>query len=469
MSVDSVTIKTFVNQFMDTPKVCSENMTLQPGESMDIELFALFNNTVLQITEATKVAVEISIDYSVEGESNSVSRVETLTIYDRNAVTWDDDRKAAAFISSKDPSVLGIAKNIAGIVSKRGSKALNKNLLMGMGIHAALPVLGLSYVIDPQTPYEELSQQTDVVDFLQFPRQTLYYRAGDCDDLSILYCSFLEAVGIETAFITVPGHIFIAFSTGMESDEARTSFSRVDDLIYHNGKAWIPVEITMLNDGFLPAWREGAKEWRENSTRDFARIYPVHEAWELYKPTGIAAGVEGMQLASLEAVSESFYSEMSSYISQEIYPEVTHIRELMEKRGESPKYLNKLGVIHGRYGLYDQAEEHFLRALEQQPYAPALMNIGNLLFMRAEYLKALGYYSQALEQNPEDATRILSLARCNHELENYGTVRGQYAELRRIDPELAEKFAYLDLRGEEAGRAADSAGIKELVIWVDEE
>jgi transglutaminase-like putative cysteine protease len=35
------------------------------------------------------------------------------------------------------------------------------------------------------------------------------YRAGDCDDLSILYCSLLEAIGIRTAFVTIPGHIFM--------------------------------------------------------------------------------------------------------------------------------------------------------------------------------------------------------------------------------------------------------------------
>ena len=33
-------------------------------------------------------------------------------------------------------------------------------------------------------------------------KQTLEYRAGDCDDLSILYSALLESVGVETAFIT---------------------------------------------------------------------------------------------------------------------------------------------------------------------------------------------------------------------------------------------------------------------------
>ncbi len=41
---------------------------------------------------------------------------------------------------------------------------------------------------------------------------------GDCDDLSILVCSLFEAVAIDTAFITVPGHIFMAFDSGLKSN-----------------------------------------------------------------------------------------------------------------------------------------------------------------------------------------------------------------------------------------------------------
>ena len=34
----------------------------------------------------------------------------------------------------------------------------------------------------------------------------------------------MEAVGIETAFITVPGHIFMAFALDMSPAEAKRSF-----------------------------------------------------------------------------------------------------------------------------------------------------------------------------------------------------------------------------------------------------
>ena len=52
-------------------------------------------------------------------------------------------------------------------------------------------------------------------------------------------------------------------------------------------------------------------------------------------------------------------------------------------------------------------------------------------------------------------------------MENYGTVRKQYDKLKKLDPELASRFAYLDLKGDEAVRAAEAAKIKEAVVWAE--
>ncbi len=63
---------------------------------------------------------------------------------------------------------------------------------------------------------------------------------------------------------------------------------------------------------------------------------------------------------------------------------------------------------------------------------------------------------------------LLSVARVNHELENYGTTREAYAKLKEIDPALADRFAYLSLRGQEASRAADLEEVKGVVVWDEE-
>ncbi len=42
---------------------------------------------------------------------------------------WDDNRKAAAFVTSKDPTVLRFSKNVLAMIKDKGSKAVNQNLL----------------------------------------------------------------------------------------------------------------------------------------------------------------------------------------------------------------------------------------------------------------------------------------------------------------------------------------------------
>ncbi|MEW5816631.1 MAG: tetratricopeptide repeat protein [Spirochaetota bacterium] len=466
--VTEIKVSFLIKQYMDAPKACEAPKELKAGESKDIELYALFTDRVLEITEATKVAAEIQLEYSLNGEVREEKVIETIRIYDRNALTWDDDRKAAAFITAKDPAVLTFAKNVAGMVKGKGSRAVNPNLLSALAIHEALLQYGLTYVVDPKTPYAEFSQQQTVVDFLQFPRQSLEYRAGDCDDLSILYSALIEAVGVETAFITVPGHILMAFALDMQPEEARKSFLRADELIFMNEKAWIPIEVTEREGGFLKAWQTGAKEWRENSARQQAGFYPVHEAWRLYEPVGLPGAEVRLSLPERDKVVSAYLEEVVRFIDLEIYPQVAKLQAELQKGGATEKTANKLGALYARYGLMERAQREFEKALIKGDYIPALLNLGNIYYLDKKMDKALGYYERAYKKEPENPNVLLCMARVNHELENYGLVKRTYEELKRKDPDLALRFAYLDLRGEEASRAAEISQAKEVMLWQEE-
>ena len=466
--ITDIRVNLLVKQYMDSPKECAAPESLGKAEEQTIELSALFNDSVLGITEGTKVAADITVDYNYKGQHYTYTKVETLSLYDRNATRWDDDWKAAAFVTAKDPVVLKFAKSTAGIVNESGMKAVNENLRMAMAMHEALSLFGMSYVIDPTTPYEEFSQNTTAVDYLQFPKQSLDYRAGDCDDLSILYCALLESIGVETAFITTPGHIHIAFSVNLSPEAAKSTFSDENDLIFHDDKSWIPVEITTIGEGFLQAWEDGAKLWREASARDKAGFFSVRDAWMVYSPVGLA-GESGSILYPNEAKVASVYiEEMGRYIDREIYPQVVKLRGEIEQSGGSSKLVNRLGVLYARYGLIDKAEREFKKVLsKKQNYVPTLLNMGNIYYLNEEYDKAMTYYERASRNDPDNPKAVLCVARVNHEMENYGTVRKQYDKLKKLDPELASRFAYLDLKGDEAVRAAEAAKIKEAVVWAE--
>jgi tetratricopeptide (TPR) repeat protein len=464
--ITRVKVKIWIKQYMDGPKDAQGPAEVQPGEAARYPLFAIFTDKILEINEPTKAQGQIDITYEQGGKQVQQTVMETLRILDRNAMTWDDDRRAAAFISSKDPGTMSFAKRTVNLVKKNANPALNANLQVGMGIHEALTLYGIGYVQDPKSASIGSGKAKDQPDFLQFPRQTLEFKSGDCDDLSILYCSLFESVGVDTALITVPGHIYMAFSAGLTPDQARKNFSRVDELIIRGDKVWVPVEVTSRSD-FLTVWQEGAKEWRENQARSQASFYEVHDAWGLYEPAGLPGSGPSVAYPEEPKLAALFVDMRDSFVEREISGSVATLQAQVKKSNDAPKTVNSLGVLYAKYGLYDKAAAQFRKAVKKEEYAPALLNLGTITYRRGDREGALALFERARVKQPDNPQVLLALARASHDMENYYAVHKYYGDLKKIDPTLAEQFAYLDLRGEEAARAADVSGVKEVVLWAE--
>ena len=465
-TIQNVSVSMFVPEYMKQPKVCEEIPALKRNEEAVVDLYALFSDSILKVTEGTKVSAEITVEYDYLGSRTRGLRDVTLTVNNRNAMTWDDDRKAAAFVTAKDPAVLRFAKGVAADIGSTGSGAVNSNFRTAVGMFEALSVIGIGYVIDPQTPYAELSETETVLDYLQFPTQTLLYRAGDCDDLSILYAALLESVGIETSFITVPGHIYMAFSPGIDRAEAERIFSSTENIIFQENEAWIPVEVTLLRDGFIKAWETGAREWRNNSLNGAARLIPVHSAWELYQPVGISENDRGIFYPSSEELLSRYTLELDKYIDTEIYERERDLKNQLRRRPDSPYLNNKLGVLYACFGRFEAAAAQFRNALVQSSYIPAILNLGNIYLINGSMEEARANFAAALEVSPDDTSALLGMAKASFELDDYPTVIESINRIAVLDPETAAKYNYLVSRSDDTGRA--SAAMKEDLIWNEE-
>lgn len=463
--IKNIRVSFFIKDYMNAEQEAKPIDSIGKGESKDVDLFALFSDRILTVTERAKAQAEITVAYTAAGSEHELKKVESLTIVDRNAMTWDDNRKAAPFVTPKDTPVMSFAKNVASAIKGKGSKALNANFCMAMAMHEVLCAYGLAYVIDPKSAYTDFASKKTEIDYLQFPRQTLSFKGGDCDDLSILNCALLEAAGIDTAFITVPGHIFMAFSLGLKPDDARNQFTRADKLIFHGDQTWVPVEITQIEGGFLKAWELGAQEWLENSARNQADLYPLQEAWKVYEPVFFKGEDVQVAVPPSSGFMTQFLEEQIHFIDQEIYQLVSRLQAEIKKTQDGPRAMNKLGVLYAKYGLYDRAEKQFQQILTKSQYCPALVNLGNIRYAQGKMDEAGDYYTRAYKINPDNSIVLLCLARLNHDQENYGAVHKYYSKLQEIDADLASKFTYLDLRGQESARAADISGAKEVMVW----
>ena len=304
-SITDVTVSFFQPQYMAHAKECATFKRIKCDETVSVDLYAFFNEQMLELREKTDTSSYIIVNYSRLGKKLSQSYALDVPVYGRNNMSWDDDRRAAVFVSSKDPAAMQFAKYTASIVRDNLCIDVPVNIQYAIGIFQALNEFGLNYVVDPSSAFED-NVGTSSIDFLQFPYQTLMYRGGDCDDLSILVCSLFEAVGIDTAFITVPGHIFMAFDSGLTPEQAKTIFKNRSEYIVDDGKVWMPLEITLSDEGFYRACRYGAREWNAADAKGAAALYKMHDSWKIYQPISVPGASAFFNIPESEIITVAF-------------------------------------------------------------------------------------------------------------------------------------------------------------------
>lgn len=427
--------------YMDQPKVCGQFASVPAGDSVVVPVKALFTNAVLNITQGLEAKGEIVLQYRYLGSERTVREPVDFRMHHRNAISWSDDRRAAAFVSATNPAALWFARFATGVVNDRLRADLNRPLQYAMGLFEAERLYGLNYVLVPANDYSVKHEIKDYIDSVQFPHQTIANRGGDCSDLAILFASLMQSVGVEAAFITVPGHIFAAFDTGLDEAAARAAFSDPGLLIFRDGKAWVPVEITMVKDGFLKAWRVGAKEWMDNVQLGSAAFYRLPDCWKQYPATAFPDVNPRFVLPETAALAVAADTTLDRYVTREIVTQVDGV-EARVAGAPAPVRANELGVLYGAYGLLPQAWTSLVEAA-RGGLTGAWTNLGNVAYLQKNYALAISYYQYALTLNPNDDPALLGVARCQYELEDFSGSDKAYAQLKGRNPELARRFGYL--------------------------
>jgi transglutaminase-like putative cysteine protease len=467
--IENLTVSFSVKEFMDQAKITQVGQ-VRRGEEIKASIYALFNHFIFDVTEGKKVAGELTVSYRYLGNDFIQPIPISVTVYNRNAMTWDNTNSAAAFVTAKDPDLLVFAKKTAADAKSRATPAAaNSNFRVAMALFQAMGVHGIGYAPDPNSSYANQSENKSAIDYLQFPAQTFTYKGGDCDDLSILYSALLESVGIPTAFITIPGHIYMAFALEMKGSEANATFARPDDLIIQENGVWVPVEITRVKDGFLRAWKEGAQEWRTANANGSALFYPIHEAWKTYEPVGEKVVKSPAAPPDSERVFSSFSAELNAFVAADMKPRAADLQKQLAADPENVKLMTKLGVLYARFGMLKEAQDQFMAVTKKTSDVPSsiLVNLGNISYLTSKYTEALGYFRQALQKTPDSVPALLGLLLSAYEMGEKETVNVTYQALKKVDPESAKKYEYMSSEGASSGRAASAE--REVTLWGNEE
>ncbi len=463
VTITDVNVYFFQPQYMSQPKECGKMAKLKQGESFSVDLRAFFNEQMLELNEKNDTMSTITVEYKYLGKKSTATFPMVVPVYGRNNMSWEDDRCASAFVSSKDPAAMWFAKYVVSTIRDNIRSGLTTNIQYAMGIFDALDQFGINYVKDPTSAFED-NVGTASIDFLQFPYQTLMYRGGDCDDLSILVCSLLESVGIKTAFITIPGHIFMAFDSGFTVEEAKEYFLTLDEFIVDGNKVWVPLEITLTDEGFNKAWHKGAWEWNTAARNGAAALYKMEDSWKIYKPVNVPGAVARFTLPEETYVARLFSHSVDEFIIGQIMPQIAYYENRIAMNPSAQNY-NDFGVLYARYGLFEQAEKQF-RLARSLEYIPSVLNTANLYYSIKDYERATNWYKEVLNADAGNLLAMIGLARCAYEEGNYKECDRWYGTVFNKDIELARKYSYLGAFESTAGRSFSLADRLEKTIWV---
>jgi tetratricopeptide (TPR) repeat protein len=126
--------------------------------------------------------------------------------------------------------------------------------------------------------------------------------------------------------------------------------------------------------------------------------------------------------------------------------------------------LSRLGILHARFAEIEAAEKTFLAAAQEFPGSPAPhMNLANLRIAAGDPQRAIEHLLIAEQIRPGYSIVTLLLAQAHHAMGESEAATRHYAELLRSDPDLAERFAYLNGA---TGRASSAAQIQPR-IWAE--
>ncbi|MFW6227985.1 MAG: tetratricopeptide repeat protein [Alkalispirochaeta sp.] len=462
--------------FTEAPTPIDLPRRLGPGERVSVGVPLLLDREVLSLEEDLPIQLSIRLEYEVEanrggstgdgdgtgapgdGAIFAVTADASTTLHRRSALVWDDSAKLASFVTPNDEVVAGFALRVlAGLErgtpgigaedgTARGIAAVSPRIARAIRLTDALGRYGINYVEDPRTPFSEVQGAAHAVDTVRFPRLTLYYRSGDCDDTSALLASLFEAAGLDTAIVTTPGHVLIAVDTKEPVSNRWMFETTTTTAIAHEGTLWIPVETTVVDDGFAVAWQEGSHLVGTNLDEGAVEIIPTRNARDRYPALPLPApsftiteppvtAIRAMVDTSFRHVNEIVYTAGRSALDRDL-----------ETRAGTRRIpiLNRIGIMEARFGYTDRARDVFTEIIElRNSYVPAYVNLANLALLEGRTDEALARLDQARLLDPDSPVVIDLIARAHYAAGNGRAAREAVRQLAGIDPERAGRLSMI--------------------------
>jgi tetratricopeptide (TPR) repeat protein len=297
----------------------------------------------------------------------------------------------------------------------------------------------MSYLPRPNNPYDHASLDSATVDTMQFARDTLSRKSGDCADVVALLASVLESMTVTTAALDAPGHLFLMFDTG-ETRKGALGLPE-DWLVAYAGSYWIPLEATLVGSSFTEAWRQGAEEYRRYESQGKLTVIDTHRAWKTFEPATLPEVASGAPAPTREAIEAKFLPDWKALVELRWK---TASEALRKGAGAAltPQAALQLGLLAVEFRRYAEAKTYFTSAAAEgaASAAAAYNNLGNLALIAGDAQTAAAHYGRSREKDARDAEVSLNLARAYLQLAKPAQAASAFEQAMALDPSLREAY-----------------------------
>ncbi len=410
--------------------------TLGPAMEEELVIKADLGSRLLNVTEDTLVPAEITVSLMAKEQSIPVTQSHEIQIYERHKMTWDQKERFAVFVTPDDPSV---SKLVHSVLKPFDSAC--DNIQRAALIFDALGVMGIERHEKANRP-SPLGRK-EPIDRIQYPRETLELGSGDTKDLIALYAAALECIGIPTLLIRQGERIGMMFFSGIRDNGSENTMDNM--FVAHEMYVWVPVEVSLMGQPFLKAWKEGSRSHARGSTGEFEKeVFYTREAWNTFRPAILPPSNGSVATPKKEAVEKIFANEVNDLRRMVIRFRGAEYLDTLSKNPKDVPALMQLALIKAKAGEEGAALTIFKKVLELNPrHAGALNNVGNIYFVTGRYHEARSAYRAATELEPQDALIWINLGRCCQKLNLVPEARDCLQKARALNPLVSKWFGTL--------------------------
>ncbi len=392
--IKNIKAKIFIPTYM---QLASEQVIpeLKAGTKQTFDVSATLDKDKLQtVSENTVAQIKAEIGFTQGGEDKIRSITRPVTIYSKNSVNWNKSTQVGSFVTYKDAAVENFSRNVIGNVKFNPAAYPNasRNMVNAMKIWDAVRAFSINYVSDPWTVAEG-----DVLDEIQYPRQTLAKKAGDCDDSSVLLAACLENLGIRTALIGTADHVFIMFDTGVNRKNASRVSLNEREYVIRDNTVWIPLETTIIGKSFAEGWRVGADGYYKTvDTKGKLDIIDVRKAWEVSPPTNLASDEKIAETPASTVIENYLSDDAKNLVASNEQMLSEKVKFLQSQNTEQSS--NEAAMLLANAGKYDEA----IGTIKKYTSASAKNNLGNIYLLKGDSLNAVKNYAAAAKIDVKD-------------------------------------------------------------------